>query len=374
MGYRSLFTNLFVAGISGFLALTGAELLLRAFRPFDLGIWDVTRDGLVVLLPNRCTTFLQNGRRICTNAIGMRDSEHRLEKSSGTFRILVLGDSFIEAIQIPLEDTFPRLLERRLNSVSRTPIEVISAGVSGWGTDDELTYLRRYGLRLQPDLVLVAMTLHNDVSDNLEMEWHDFADGSLRERPMQLLSGWKYFWLRTKIFFASRSHLYQAALRARRARAIDTGAKALDGHVAGLIAAALPASIERGWLMTEALLRELARTTDENGVRLAVFLIPLGIQVEPERLESFLDEHALDREPVVVDAPQQRVTSWGARQGAPVIDLLPVFADTHAREGRMLYLERDGHWSSAGHHLAAEQVSKELLERGLVPGMTVWAR
>ena len=59
-----------------------------------------------------------------------------------------------------------------LRSEPAKRIEVINAGVSGWGTDDELRYLTEYGLKYQPDLVVVAMTLHNDISDNLRQDWH----------------------------------------------------------------------------------------------------------------------------------------------------------------------------------------------------------
>ena len=53
------------------------------------------------------------------NREGLRDVEHQYAKPPGVFRILVLGDSFVEAMHVPLESTFPRRLEERLNARRR---------------------------------------------------------------------------------------------------------------------------------------------------------------------------------------------------------------------------------------------------------------
>src|SRR5512135_184323 len=45
-----------------------------------------------------------------TNSAGFRDRERTEEKPAGRFRIAVLGDSYIEAMQVDLDDAFPALL------------------------------------------------------------------------------------------------------------------------------------------------------------------------------------------------------------------------------------------------------------------------
>ncbi|PYQ23833.1 MAG: hypothetical protein DMF81_07510 [Acidobacteria bacterium] len=50
------------------------------------------------------------------NSHGFRDYERTWEKPPNTYRILVLGDSYVEAFQVPLERAFPALLEVRLNA------------------------------------------------------------------------------------------------------------------------------------------------------------------------------------------------------------------------------------------------------------------
>ena len=104
------------------------------------------------------------------NADGQRDREHAKAKSAGTLRIAVLGDSFAEALQIPLADAFWVIMEQRLQScpaLAGKRIEAINFGVSGYGTAQELLTLREKVWDYVPDIVLLAMTTNNDITDNL---------------------------------------------------------------------------------------------------------------------------------------------------------------------------------------------------------------
>lgn len=97
-----------------------------------------------------------------SNGLGFRDVEHPVEKPSGTFRILVLGDSVAAGQGVArFEDTFPPLLEEDLRR-GGLPAEVLSFAVTGYNTQQEVETLADKGLAFQPDLVLLAYCL-NDV-------------------------------------------------------------------------------------------------------------------------------------------------------------------------------------------------------------------
>src|SRR6266481_7555898 len=103
------------------------------------------------------------------NSDGLRDREHAKTKPEDTVRIAVLGDSFSEAMHVPMEHTFWSLLERKLQECNAFPgkqVEVINFGVSGYGTAQELMTLRQKVWDYSPDLVVLGVTTHNDVSDN----------------------------------------------------------------------------------------------------------------------------------------------------------------------------------------------------------------
>jgi len=154
--------------VSTCLSLLGVELALRQFYPQQLGVWYNTRDKMVIHPPNLKVYLSPFNQEVRFNSFGMRDREHTVDKEEGTFRILLLGDSFMEALQVPFVESFPKLLETRLQHSMPQVVEVINSAVSGWATDDQLAYLTRYGVKYKPDLILVAMTIHNDLQENME--------------------------------------------------------------------------------------------------------------------------------------------------------------------------------------------------------------
>jgi hypothetical protein len=98
------------------------------------------------------------------NSLGLRDREFSSNKPENTFRILVLGDSQTLGHGIDrLEDTYPKKLEKKLNQKSSNiNFEVINVADSGWNTDTQLYKFLQYGIKLDPDLVILAYYL-NDI-------------------------------------------------------------------------------------------------------------------------------------------------------------------------------------------------------------------
>jgi lysophospholipase L1-like esterase len=106
---------------------------------------------------------------ISINSDGWRDIERPKAKPPGVVRIAVLGDSFIEAIQVARQDTFPARLQEELASCEafgNRPVEVLNFGVSSYGTAQELLTLRRRASEYSPDVVVLAFLPSNDVRNN----------------------------------------------------------------------------------------------------------------------------------------------------------------------------------------------------------------
>lgn len=83
------------------------------------------------------------------NSHGLRDQETSFEKPDNIFRIVLLGDSNSFGYGVPIEKHFSMLLEGYFRNV-----EVINMGVSGFGVDQQLLFLREKGFRYHPDIVL----------------------------------------------------------------------------------------------------------------------------------------------------------------------------------------------------------------------------
>jgi len=91
------------------------------------------------------------------NADGIRDIDHSFEKEKNEYRILCLGNSFTEGIGTPQDSTWPKLLEDRINQISKRKVTVINAGISGSDPFYEYMLLEEKMLNYNPDLVLVAL-------------------------------------------------------------------------------------------------------------------------------------------------------------------------------------------------------------------------
>ena len=364
MARKALWQNGLLLALSCGVSLLVTEAIVATFFPQNLGTWGMTRDGITSHVPNLSVYLKQFGQQITINSFGMRDREHDLHKVAGTRRILVLGDSFMEANQVAFEESFVSLIEANLRSRLPRQIEAINASVSGWGTDDELTYLVRYGLQFEPDIVLVGMTLHNDIQDNLREEFHSFEDGELHARPISPVPAFEYATLQVKEFLASHSHLYQLFQRGMRFSWMQGESNRLNSHVVGLLMRDVNPEIRRGWEMTQLLFRQIKKEADRHGAKTVVFLIPLWIQVSEERLKSFLDDNHVSADQIVLNQLQSNMKLIGSSEGVEVIDLLPDFQKWEKDHPRTLYL-LEGHWTAAGHRLAAEKAADHLVSAGM---------
>ena len=107
------------------------------------------------------------------NSRGMRDNrEYENFPKSNTYRVAVVGDSYVEALQVDVNQTFWRLMESRLNSQCNNlryrEFEVLPFGVSGHGPAQYLLNIEHKILKLHPDLILVTFTPGNDFRNSIE--------------------------------------------------------------------------------------------------------------------------------------------------------------------------------------------------------------
>src|SRR5271163_1915378 len=104
------------------------------------------------------------------NSHGFRDLERSYEKQADTIRIAVLGNSWTEAMQVPLDKNYCSVLERKLTEQSCCAgkrFEVLNFGVSGYSTAQELLLLREEVWKYHPDVVILAFYSARDIANNV---------------------------------------------------------------------------------------------------------------------------------------------------------------------------------------------------------------
>jgi len=111
-------------------------------------------------------------------------------RGPGTRRVILVGDSQVEAATLPFGDIPEIRLEQLLNAKAGRPtFEVRSLAASGWGQDQQLLALRRYFEKFEADYVLMWHTPRNDFWENAfpDRSTEPIKANSLRIKPVFLL-------------------------------------------------------------------------------------------------------------------------------------------------------------------------------------------
>jgi hypothetical protein len=350
------------------------------------------------LIPGMSGWYTREGRSwVAINADGFRDVEHSVVKPPDVYRIAVIGDSYVEALQVDREQMFTNYIApaaANCDALKGKRIETLTFGVSGYGTTQELLMLREKVFKYSPDLVLLVFTTNNDVSDNLKafkeapIPYFEVHNGELalddrfrsdhvfvrRSSSLSRVGAWFMNHLRFIQAYADVHRLVKYKLNEWASskngqHSPDTQQTAGDvGYEPGI-----DNQIYRepnddkwraAWDVTERLIGEMDSEVREHGARFMVVLATNGIQVVPNReLKT-----AFAKKLGVMDLayPNRRVTSYCDSHGIAAIDLLPELSAYSEQNG--IYLHGfgsdigNGHWNKTGHRVAGEAIGRRLCD------------
>lgn len=133
---------------------------LVASRRIDFRVGGSEDQPYFIFEPNR--DYNWEGIPVHINSRGLRTTEVEIPKPAGTTRILNLGDSIAFGWEVREEMTYGRVLEGLLADAGQ-PVEVVNAGVPTWNLESERNFLLQEGLDYDPDLIVLDLTLVNDI-------------------------------------------------------------------------------------------------------------------------------------------------------------------------------------------------------------------
>jgi lysophospholipase L1-like esterase len=275
------------------------------------------------------------------NSKGLRDEEYPYQKPEGTYRILVLGDSYTYGGSVQQYEAFPEILESLFKR--HGSFEVINAGVIGYGITQETLYYETEGYKYEPDLVMLVF-FHNDLEDlvkdkpkpkfelvNGQLELHNVpcpppSQQETHDTEEKWLPAVREG-LMEQLQFPETRALIQGALKAKAPRCLGPFTP--------------PPYWEYAWQTVEAILRRLKENVEEHESRLVVVTIP----PDKEWIGCWSSPDAEAMNSICTD------------EGIAHIDLLPHFNP----EGTQPYFRRDLHWNAAGHRLVAHILYEQLM-------------
>jgi hypothetical protein len=375
------------------LPILALEALFRVAGPFlpgnyDTGIRLVRHPVYGHYHPPSHQLWIQRDEfttHIQTNAAGQRGRSIPIEKPAGIFRILVLGDSFVEAEQVHDHERFIVRLEAILNQDGGAiRYEVIDGGCGGWGTAQQLLYLREQGLAYEPDLVLLAFFVGNDVGDNsIELQLDGKREAALKPYYVPREDGSLELLRPTP----PRPTILEQALGVLRRHStaynfFESGVLRKLGRDDLLTAWRTLDALERpryqgnlvyrtrltddwrsGWEITDALLRMVRDEAVQHGSRFGLVLVPTRGQVSDQAWRGIAGADGGQRAGLDRAFPNSQLQKIAAGIEAPLLDLVPPLRAADSQGQGPLYYERDQHWTAAGHAVAAQAIATFLRDQ-----------
>ncbi len=255
------------------------------------------------------------------NSLGFRDYEYPGKKPPGFFRIIVLGDSVTAGYGAKVEDIFTKQLETLLNRNDRK-YEVISLGMNQYSTAQEVAIFRKLGLKMSPDLVLLAYVLNDptpdgrindffreDAAPSLVVDWLITKSKVFRKRPQTEIKGCKSF------DYYSKMHCNAVK-----------------------------------WAEVSDSFQELNELSAAYGFRVLVAVFPLLDNDQQARFEDYR-----------WNAVHRQVKDEATRKGFESVDLLPYFMNWKPSEVKAA-ADDVFHLNKLGHEIAAKAIYGTLID------------
>lgn len=351
--------NLALLCVTLVLTLGAVEIGLRLALPqkiyrFPCGLFVNLPDRVYGLAPGFVGVMRSPETHVRINSLGFRGPEPT-PKRPGARRILVLGDSFVSALNVEEKDTFVALLEESLLRESQgTRMDVINAGTPGYGTWHELRALQDLADLVRPDLAVLCVYLGNDLGDNLSPKSSMVQDGFLvnRQKGSGILPYGIRSWLqRNSMTYVLVWNAWDQVRPLFGVRSIDSLAP-----FKAIVSKRSDEVVDKAYDVSRSILVEAARYAGERRLPLLMVLIPDEMQVYPGPFFEQIRAQGLDPSDYDLDLPGRRWAEIARATGLPVLDLLPVFR-AHG-QGPHLYMEVEGHLSATGNRVTAEAIKE----------------
>jgi hypothetical protein len=370
-----------------------AELALRAGRvSFDPQLYRPDHALGWRLRPNVSgTVSVETKEFVRINSRGFHDRERTCDKPPDAIRIAVLGNSWTEALQVPLDKTYCSVLEEKLTQSSCIPgkrVEVLNFGVAGYSTGQELLLLRQEVWKYHPDIILVALYPARDIVNNIRelnnavnpeqspyFVYRDaklVLDDSFRTlpalQPRQMLlediryGVTKHLRLLQAVSALQRFGKIRVAMAAAKGRAEKSGVDNLEYAIYDHPA---DSQMQTAWRVTEDLLRAIRDEVKAHNADLRIVVFATRPQVHPDPAKRAELMHKLGVNNL--SYADDRIRDFAAREDISVITLAPAlsqYAEAH-REFLNGFNSKNvgsGHWNETGHRVAAEAIATALCE------------
>ncbi len=296
------------------------------------------------------------------NSHGYYDRDRSLDKPPGTYRVVIIGDSYVESLQVPLEKTFHKRLEHALNHAGGlwpgTRFEVIALGNSGSGQKRSLEVLQNLGMRFDPDLVILTLCPNDFCDDHPDLRHERSLAVGEATREVRNLARHRY---------------YFAAFALGRVNEIRRNRISVSPELLQWSKDNLP-RIEEGWRRCLSYVEEAATLTQDRNI--ALLLAYTGDTIE---VEHRLNEHAVvaalrsegnEHKRIEWDLhkTEKRLADFCAERSIPFISMIAPLSHARRITGKHVFGD---HYTIFGHQVVGETLFHTIRSMIEPPGLQI---
>jgi hypothetical protein len=377
---KNLLKNLTLVVVSVIAGLFIAEFIVRVAapqRPDSVRPLYAPDDTLVFKLRKNLSIIYSQFEFVVaesTNSIGLRDREVG-PKRQGVYRILGLGDSDSYANGVNLSDTYWKQLEACLNLSQVKRTEVINCAVPGYTLSQEVRFLKKYGINLQPDAVIVGFYCGNDFTDSYELfdpegrprvsvSQDGFLSSTKPADSLYTRGGLRGKLLPIRAFLATRSQLY-IFLRNRMSEFLARIGLRSVPPPPDFCAKEFPETTRKGWELDQRLFLELKDFVREHNLRLIVVILPESYQIYEDAWNRYLNTFHIDPKLYDLEKPQKLLAEFFRDNQIEFVDALPELHSV-GKQIRVCY-PIDAHLTPAGHRVVAHALCDYISKHPIPP-------
>tara|TARA_B100001123_G_C15320868_1_gene1027837 strand:- start:97 stop:1329 length:1233 start_codon:yes stop_codon:yes gene_type:complete len=348
------------------------------------------------LVPNLDGVWSREGfSRVKTNSMGWNDYERNLVKPLNTIRIAIVGDSFIEALQVDKSKAVGQItefwLEENCNNSEtlNSNFEVLSFGVSGWGTSQMYLAILDEVLLFDPDYILLAFFPGNDLKNNIYevelnphkpyFEINDQGELFLSREPLLDNSIKKFFYrfvrdrsilvqvIRepiVKIFASNKNVVAETISKSNVKDDYQKKIELIEGSSWGKNLDSK--FVQYSWSLTEKLLLKTSQDIKSHNSEMLIMIVSRGEIVDFER-DYVFELWAKDQKIKNIFYTEERIENFGLKNDIPVISISrkmsafnwgKKFGTTkfHGFGDQLGH----GHWNENGHNFVGKVVGEEI--------------
>lgn len=269
--------------------------------------------------------------------------------------VLMIGDSFLEALGVENEETIPQRLRGLIEKKYGLRIHAVNAGVGGWQPGQYLLEVRRALRKASFDLGVVFLYLENDLVEKIQLEFEaqqitpamtirlpkNFQWGSLKKDVLYPINNYLEQRSHLFVFLKNRFQILLARLGLTPYYFPDIFYRQEAGSVR--------------WDMTTAVVQKIHQEFKQAQIPVLFVLLPADYQVYPELIAKYIKMFGIAPDAVDLDQPNQKLMERFRRKAIPAIDMLPIFKEK-SEKGLYLYGLIDNHMNAQGQAVVAEAI------------------